>query len=126
MTTNDTLIEQIREHVEIAEACQDQADKSQRDAEKHRRYAGRKLKRLKQQLPKGATWKAYVREHCKLSRERADELIRVGEGTTTVEEVRERSKKRTASTAPKRPKRNGCYVTPIAILSPSPPREPDV
>jgi hypothetical protein len=66
-------------------------DKRAKDTDYYR-AVGRQLAEAKQRLkgePPG-TWPVYVRNHFGLSRERADALIRVANGTTTVEELRER------------------------------------
>lgn len=50
--------------------------------------AGQKLRTLKDMKPDGVTWANYVKEKCGLGRDRADELIRIADGKTTVTEVR--------------------------------------
>jgi hypothetical protein len=49
---------------------------------------GLMLKEAKERKPKGDTWPAFVKMHFEFSRERADELIRIANGNTTVTEVR--------------------------------------
>lgn len=52
-------------------------------------------------IASGQTWRCYVRDNCSFSRERADELIRIGLGILPIEDSRERKKKsqrRTRST----------------------------
>jgi hypothetical protein len=51
---------------------------------------GHALAELKQRKPKGTTWPAFVRKHFDYSQTRADELIRIAKGKTTVIEVREK------------------------------------
>jgi hypothetical protein len=45
-------------------------------------------------MPVGTTWERFVKAKCKLSRERADELIRIADGRTTLEKVRAGTAKR--------------------------------
>lgn len=79
------LVEELKEHLRVAATAQAMADE-------HWMAAGRLLKRLKRMKPEGETWEVYVRREAGLSRERADELIRITEGRTTVTEVRGRAK----------------------------------
>jgi hypothetical protein len=76
------LVEELKEHLKVAGAAQEMADE-------HWLASGRILKRLKQMKPEGVTWEAYVRREADLSQQRADELIRIAEGRTTVDKVRE-------------------------------------
>jgi hypothetical protein len=48
---------------------------------------GLTLAELKERKPTGTTWPAFVKKHFDYSRERADELIRIGSGSTTTEQV---------------------------------------
>jgi uncharacterized membrane protein YqiK len=58
------------------------------EADEHWKSAGTLLKELKALKPKNLTWVVYVRQHFDLSQQRADELIRIADGDTTVERVR--------------------------------------
>ena len=51
---------------------------------------GKVLAELKERKPKGITWPDFVKKHFGYGRERADELIRIGAGATTIEKSRER------------------------------------
>lgn len=88
--TTAKLVEQIQSHLQMAE-------RSIADAEKHYREVGLRLKKLKEQ------WKAnggkgsfaeYLRDNLglNLSQQRADELIRIADGKTTVFELRAEKK----------------------------------
>jgi hypothetical protein len=82
---------------QIAKAIKALIAKGDKAADKAEQYyiaAGRHLSTLKAHKPDDTTWEAYVKEHCGLSRQRADELIRIGEGQTSVAEVREKTKQR--------------------------------
>jgi hypothetical protein len=69
-------------------------DKAAEKAEQYYKAAGLHLKELKENKPDGVTWEAFVKEECGISRERADELIRIGDGRTTVAEVRKKAEER--------------------------------
>jgi len=57
---------------------------------------GSQLALLKDRKPAGVTWPDWVRAEADLSRERADELIRIAKGDMTVEDVRKRARESTA------------------------------
>jgi hypothetical protein len=66
-------------------------DASEDRAQEYYARAGEKLAELKARRNEdapGMTWERYVKDRCDLSRERADELIRIAEGRTNVEDVR--------------------------------------
>lgn len=93
----DTLGKQIQAHVTKGDAAKDKA-------EQHYKAAGLHLAEAKDRIlgpvgPDGSrkrpagtkggpTWPVFLSKHCKLSRSRADELIMIGDGRKTVEEVR--------------------------------------
>jgi hypothetical protein len=52
---------------------------------------GLTLKEAKERKPGGITWPAFVKKHFNFSRSRADELIQIGTGSTTVEQVNSRA-----------------------------------
>lgn len=69
-------------------------DSSTDKAEKFYGEAGRRLAALKQRLRDerpADSWAAYVEARCSLKQSRADELIRIGTGKTTVAESREKN-----------------------------------
>jgi hypothetical protein len=75
------LVATIKTH--LAKAAQS-AEKS----EQHFRSAGQHLKELKARKPSETPWPEYVRETFDLGRSRADELIQIADGRTTVEKTR--------------------------------------
>src|SRR5262249_33802765 len=103
MTVSD-LIAHIKAHIKYAQDCERKSFDIRAHGDEHWHAAGLALKQLKELKPKGARWPAYVREHFDLSKERADELIRIAEGRTTVKKTRERkrqSMRRTRARAPR-------------------------
>jgi hypothetical protein len=76
-----SLVAVIKAH--LAKGAQS-ADK----ADQHFIAAGLLIKELKTRKPNGAPWPEYVRKTFGLGRERADELIRIADGRTSVEKVR--------------------------------------
>lgn len=60
--------------------------------------AGRHLAELKERRPRDISWAAYVEKKCKISRSRAAELIAIGDGRTTLQELRANNAKRQAKT----------------------------
>ena len=87
--TTAKLVEQIQSHLEMA-------DRSIADAEKHYRQAGLRIKKLKEQRKANGgkgSFAEYLRDNgLNLSQQRADELIRIAEGKTTVVELRAEKK----------------------------------
>ena len=69
---------------------------------------GTALKALKAQKPKGIKWEQYL-EECgiEIHRSRADQLIRIADGRTTVEEERADTAERTAKSRTELPLRSG-------------------
>src|SRR5262245_37742310 len=67
-------------------------DKALDKAEEHYRSAGCRLIEAKERVlrTRGLTWPAFLVGHCSLQRSRADELIAIANGTTTLAEVRAR------------------------------------
>jgi|SRR5215469_1801223 len=63
-------------------------------AQKHAVAAGKALAKLKHGKPKDRPWPEYVREHFKLSQQRADELISISRNKTTVAKVRAATRQR--------------------------------
>jgi hypothetical protein len=75
------LVATIKAH--LAKGAQSKEKSAQ-----HFLSAGLHLKELKARKPSETPWPEYVRETFGLGRERADELIRISDGTTTVEKTR--------------------------------------
>lgn len=73
--------------------------------------AGLNLKEAKQRNtedPDGISWAEFVKQHFPLKRSRADELIRIADGKTTMEKVQQGNKKRVQKARAKAlPLRNG-------------------
>jgi len=63
-------------------------DASNDEAQAFYANAGANLRKIKDDPRRTGSWASYVREHCGLSQQRADELIRIAEGRTTVKKVR--------------------------------------
>jgi hypothetical protein len=98
----------MSELIRTAKVLQEKAEHAAEKAEQFYKSFGLTLAELKRRKPDGITWPAFVKKHFSIGRSRADDLIRIGSGSTTVERVREegrrRAKKvRTADT----PLRNG-------------------
>jgi hypothetical protein len=81
----------LDEHAAIAEVKEllRKIKQSKDDAKQYEIEIGRHLKILKTTKPKGTRWSDYVRIHFGLRQSRADQLIRVAEGRTTVAKERQ-------------------------------------
>lgn len=68
------------------------AEKAAGKAEEHYRSAGIYLKHAKLRVLKtrGLTWERWLKDHCPISRSRADEVIAISDGRQTVEEAKQR------------------------------------
>lgn len=71
-------------------------------ADEHYIALGKKLAELKALKPKGTTWPAFVDKHFGMSRERADELIRIGTGVISLDDNRAIIAERTAKSKAKK------------------------
>jgi hypothetical protein len=78
----------ITELVHDANQLHSQIEASTARAEELSVQLGLVLKEAKERKPKKVTWPVFVKEHFDFSRERADELIRIAKGNTTVTKVR--------------------------------------
>ena len=76
--------------IKTAKGCMKEAEKSEYKAEHLWMVVGLALGELKARKPKGP-WDDYVRQHFGIGHSRADELIRIGAGLATVEEVRQQT-----------------------------------
>lgn len=65
-------------------------DKAADKAEEHYISAGLRLAEAKERIAhiKGQTWAVFLRKHCQINRRRADELISIAEGRTSLAELR--------------------------------------
>lgn len=71
----------------------EKGDKASEKAEQFYIAAGQHLKTLKGEKPEGITWEQFLEDAgLKISRSRADKLIQIADGRTTVEEVKEKNK----------------------------------
>jgi uncharacterized protein YajQ (UPF0234 family) len=80
----DELIKAIKAHIAKGDQLKDKS-------EQHYISAGLHLNTLKADgahKRHGLTWEQYVKDKCGISRERADQLIRIADGRTTVEQGR--------------------------------------
>jgi hypothetical protein len=82
-------------------------DKAAEKAEQFYIAAGQHLKTLKEQKPCDVTWEHYVTEKVGLGRSRADELIRIADGRTSIAQVREQTAKRVSQHRARPALRNG-------------------
>lgn len=82
----DTLGRTIKAHIAAG-------DKSIAKAEEHYTSAGLHLKAAKERVAhtKGLTWSAFVIKNCSIGTRRADELISIADGRTTLAELREKN-----------------------------------
>jgi hypothetical protein len=79
-------------------------DQAADKAEQYYKAAGIHLKALQANKPVGVTWKEYVERHCHIGIRRAQELIAIADGRTTLEKVRAtkaESKRRVRQDAPR-------------------------
>src|SRR3954470_7778327 len=83
--------------IRTAKALKDKAEKAADRTEQLYTSLGLTLAEAKSRMkeaPRGMTWAALVREQFDYSKARADELIRIATGITTVERVREQTRGR--------------------------------
>ena len=99
---NETqLVRTIKTHIA-------KGDKAVEKSEQHYIAAGQHLKTLKAQIPQGIKWDQYLEGlGIGIGRSRANELIRIADGCTTVEQVRADSAKRQAKSRAALPLRHG-------------------
>jgi hypothetical protein len=83
--SNDTETSRLILEIKILISKGDHATKK---AEQFYISAGLNLKKLKARKPDSIAWGKFVRDTCGLGQARADELIRIADGKTTVDEVR--------------------------------------
>src|SRR4051794_17060014 len=92
----DTLGGTIKAHIAAG-------DKATDKAEEHYKAAGLHLSEAKERVSrtKGLTWPAFLGKHCEIGRRRADELIAIADGRTSLTEVRARNRTAMAATRAK-------------------------
>lgn len=88
----DTLGQEIKARIEAG-------DKAMGKAEDHYIAAGIQLAEAKDRLAqtREMAWPAFLSEHCKIGRRRADEIIAIGEGRIKLSELREKNRERVAA-----------------------------
>jgi hypothetical protein len=91
----DELVDRIRVMVNLGDQYAELGQQARRRADVYYRNAGWYLRALKTNKPKPIAWPTYLKQQgIALSQQRADELIRIATGATTVEESRERNKQK--------------------------------
>lgn len=75
--------------IKAAKALQKKAEQASEKADQYWISLGEALAELKRRKPPKTTWPVFVKEHFDYSQQRADELISIAAGRTTVEAVRE-------------------------------------
>jgi hypothetical protein len=80
----------IQELIKTAKALNSKLAQSEGKSAELTITLGLTLKEAKERKPEGITWPDFVKEHFDFGRSRADELIQIADGRTTVEKVRER------------------------------------
>jgi len=90
-------LRKIEEHEKKAEEHYNLASEHEEQCEEREVEVGKALRTLKAQMPKGIKWEQYL-EECgiELHRSRADQLIRIADGRTSVEQERADQAERTA------------------------------
>jgi hypothetical protein len=78
----------IAEVIRATKVLQAKAEQATDKAEQYYITVGRNLEELKERKPKGTLWPAFVKKHFGYSQPRADELIRIADGRTTLDESR--------------------------------------
>ena len=108
MTERERLVRAIKDGLRKIEEYERKIDDHNTKLTERKLEVGTALKALKAQKPKGIKWKQYL-EECGIAihRSRADQLIRIAEGRTTVEEERADTAKRTAKSRADLPLRSG-------------------
>jgi hypothetical protein len=111
MTTSRTRTIAIAKTIRVLIRKGDEADakaaQAYSKAEQYYIAAGLHLKKLQATKPDEVTWKRYVEKYCKIGIRRAQELIAIADGRTTLEKVRaskaesvRRLRQRTTCSAP--------------------------
>jgi hypothetical protein len=93
----------IQELIKTVKALHFKVKQSADKTEQLETTLGLTLKEAKDKKPKGITWPDFVKEHFDFGRSRADQLIQIGEGRTTVEEVRTTTAERVQKSTTKSP-----------------------
>jgi hypothetical protein len=98
-----TAIKVLQTKIDIGDAKQEQSGAKWLEKKNQLQIRqGKFLGKLKERKPNDKPWYEYVSTHCNISKSRADELIRIAEGHTTVEQVREAKKQTVRKSRAKR------------------------
>ena len=108
MTEREHLVRTIKDGLRKIEEHDRKIEEQENKRDEREVEVGTALKALKAQKPKGIKWEQYL-EECgiEIHRSRADQLIRIAEGRTTVEEERADTAERTAKSRTELPLRSG-------------------
>jgi len=108
MTEREHLVRVIMDGLRKIEEHDRKIDELEAKRDEREVEVGLALKALKAQKPKGIKWEQYL-EDCgiEIHRSRADQLIRIADGRTTVEEERADTAERTAKSRAELPLRSG-------------------
>jgi hypothetical protein len=114
----------VTELIRTAKELYAKAEQAEGKAEQYYISLGLTLAELKEKKPKGITWPVFVRKSFPFGKARADELIRIGSGATTLAAVRaERRRsvanahaKLTTSSSQREPARNTAAGSAAHVL----------
>jgi hypothetical protein len=108
MTEREHLVRAIRDGLRKIDEHDRKIAEQETKRDEREVEVGTALKALKAQKPKGIKWEHYL-EECgiEVHRSRADQLIRIADGRTTVEEERDDTAERTAKSRADLPLRSG-------------------
>ena len=108
MTEREHLVRAIQDGLRKIEKHQEKIQEEENKLDEREVEVGVALKALKAQKPNGIKWEQYL-EDCgiEIHRSRADQLIRIADGRTTVEEERADTAERTAKSRADLPLRSG-------------------
>jgi hypothetical protein len=108
MTEREHLVRAIKDGLRKIEEHDRKIEEQEKKRDEREVEVGTALKALKAQKPTGIKWEQYL-EECgiEIHRSRADQLIRIAEGRTTVEEERADTAERTAKSRTELPLRSG-------------------
>jgi hypothetical protein len=108
MTEREHLVRAIKEGLRKIDEHDRRIEEQENKRDEREVEVGTALKALKAQKPRGIKWEQYLVEcGIEIHRSRADQLIRIAEGRTTVEEERADTAERTAKSRADLPLRSG-------------------
>jgi len=108
MTEREHLVRAIKDGLRKIDEHDRKIEEHETKRDERELEVGTALKALKAQKPKGIKWEQYL-EECgiEIHRSRADQLIRIADGRTTVEEERADTAERVAKSRDELPIRSG-------------------